>query len=153
MENLIQIIKDSLGAVDFANKYIDICNDYPNFDNGQNLKKAEIKKILDSEKLAFKISGNENCFYKDYDFNSFKLRFLVGYKYGFIDALYNFWNNDSTVRILGGFKTHCESIDPNFEKKVKYRFPISTNEHMAKEIILKIIELHETFINEFSKRF
>ena len=147
------IIKKSLERADFTSLYIDLCNSYSNFDNGKNIKKADIKSFLDKEGLQYKIAGSENCFYRDYDFEKFKLRFLVGYKHGFIDALYNFWNDDFSIRVLGGFKTYCEMTDPDFDQKVKYRFPISCSESMATEIILKVLELHERFLTEFKENY
>tara|TARA_R110000868_G_scaffold409158_1_gene694216 strand:+ start:860 stop:1339 length:480 start_codon:yes stop_codon:yes gene_type:complete len=152
MNNLEKLITDCLQTVNFTNRYIEICNSYPYYDERKNIKKAEIKQILDSENLDFKISGNENCFFKDYEFGDLNMRFLIGYKSGFIDALINFWNEDQTIQLCGGLITYCKYIDEKFSEKVKYRFPISTNQIMAKEIILKVVGLHKDFLYEFDSQ-
>lgn len=142
----------SLQHVDFSQRFIRLCNSYSDYDNRKNIVKSEIQELLKSWDIEFKLTASENCFYKDYKFGEIHFRFLVEYKHGFIDPKYNFWNDSLEIQILGAFQTYCEFVDPSFNEKVDYRFPISTSKEEAQTILSEIIKMHRAFLDALNTR-
>ncbi len=141
----------SLKSSNFTDRYIELCNNFTKYDNSYNLKLKEIRTILEDLKIDFKISGTENCFFRDYTFDNYTYRFLISYKYGFIDTMFTYWNDDGTINVRGGLKKFCEMVDPSFGQKVKYKFPIATSIQEGRAIIDAIVKLHNDYINCYTK--
>lgn len=142
------IIK-SLEQSKFASKYILLCNEYMDVDKGITPKKDELLAILNNLSVSLKFSTQEKLFYKDYDINGNSVRFILPFKYGFIDCSYTIWNNLKGFRFGGSYADFSKMIDENFENKVAYKFPIATSLDGLEAIIKQVLELHSDFLKYY----
>lgn len=147
-----ELIREVLILVNFSERYIQICKSFNDFENGISLNKQAISEILSDADFDLKFSAREKLFYKDYNYKHLNLRFLLPYKYGFIDCMYAFWNEDNTERVRGSFGTMSNLVDQEFSSKVDYKFPIATCEYELKEIINRLVTLHSDFILKFKEK-
>lgn len=147
-----ELIKEVLSKVNFSERFLEICKSYNDFDNGGSFKKQAITDILRDADFDLIYSSREKLFYKDYKYEHINLRYILPYKYGFIDCMYAFWNEDNTERVRGSFGTLSALVDPDFSSKVNHKFPIATCECELKEIIKYLLVLHNDFINKFEEK-
>ena len=154
MNNLTikKIIKLSLEEISFEEQYTLLCKKYNDFENSQNVKSSDVKNILVEMGFLMKSSAKESLFYRDYQFKDFCLRFILSYKYGIIDCSDLYWNEDNSIRIYGGFSSYIEELNSEVKNILKYLSPISTNDKDLKNIILKMISIHISFLYLFSSK-
>lgn len=145
-------VKGILEQIDFAARYIKLCNQFADYDHAMNFNKEDIEEVLNHNEGGFKYSSKEKLFSKDYLFAGFNLRFVIGFKYGFIDGLYAFWSNDEATKLRGGFGTISTIQDPDFESKVAYKFPIASSREELELILNTITQLHHDFISHLEKK-
>ena len=140
-----QIIK-ALGQSNFSEKYTMLCNDFSDIDNGISFKKSDLVNILNDIADNLKYSPREKLFYMDFTISGSSLRYVLPYKYGFIDCSYTIWNDYEGFRFRGSFAKLSKMVDEEFENKVKYKFPIATSLADLQKILIKVINLHKDFI-------
>lgn len=145
-------IIEALEQSNFSSRYINLCNDYTNVDNGATFKKNDLLRILNGLDIDLTYSSNEKLFYKDYEINDSSIRFILPFKYGFIDCSYTIWNILKEFRIGGSFANFSLMIDKAFESKVTYKFPIATSMEDLEFIVKNIIQLHGDFIGYLIKK-
>lgn len=147
-----ELVKESLRSVSFSERYIELCNSYNDFENGGSFKKQTISDILRDTDSQLKYSSREKLYFKDYKYKDINLRFVLPYKYGFIDCMYALWDDDNTERIRGSFATLSSLIDPEFSSKVSHKFPIATCECELKDIINSLLVLHNNFVKMYEEK-
>lgn len=138
-------IIEILNNINFTNRYIVLCNRFSDYNNGLNFTKQEMLAIIDKS-IQLEFSSKEKVFFKDYLIKNFNVRFLLGYKYGFIDCRYWISEGDETI-MNGSFREIALMEDKEFNEKVSYRFPIATSIDDLKYILNKITSLNDEFIN------
>lgn len=144
-------IVDILKSISFDKRYVQICNQFKDFDKGKTLKKIEVEEVLNKLDWDLKYYSKERIFLCDFLFKGFVLRFILPYKYGFIDCQYIFWDEKNNVRFKGGFSDWAIKVDADFESKVSYKFPIVTSEDDLLKTLISLLELHSNFITELKK--
>lgn len=140
-------IKKVIEKIDFANRYATICNSFPNFNNGKAFTKQELLNVFDENNIIMTFRPKEKIFFKEYNDNDYIIRFVVSYKYGFIDCLYLIQKNNNII-INESFRGISLIIDEDFNDKISYRFPIATSLYDLKIILDLILSLNNDFINE-----
>ena len=148
MEEKIKLI---LANVGFADKYINICNAYSQFDNGMNFKKKEVFDAIHACNTVLKYSAPDKSFYEDYDFNANRVRFAMTYKYGFLECFYNVRNDENHQRVMGRFNSIAALQDIDFRSKVAHNFPVATSPEDLKSIVFSLLDLHSAVIQEMEK--
>jgi len=147
-----EAIKRTLINVNFSERYITICNKFTDFNNRKNFKKKELQEILTRMNSDLKYSSRESIFLKDYKFGNITVRIIVPFKSGLIDCTYAIWTEGFKERVNDSFFGIATIEKPDIESKVQgYKFPIATSVDELEIILKEIIELHNNFIDEYSK--
>ncbi|MBP1618615.1 MAG: hypothetical protein H6Q14_2442 [Bacteroidetes bacterium] len=146
------ITKEILIKIQFSEIYIDLCNKYCEFDNGGKFTKKEVESEIIRNELQMTFSSKEKLFYKDYVKNNLSIRFILSYKYGFIECFYTIKNLINSEKIEGRFNTIATLQNVNFNNLVKHKFPIATSLEDLKEILSTILKLHTDFIEKFKEK-
>jgi hypothetical protein len=147
-----QLIIEALIACDFSNRYVELCNKYKDVDNGLGFKKDDLTNILSDEGVELKYSSQEKLFYQDYEQTGNSIRFILPFKYGFIDCSYTIWNTAKNFRLGGSFADFSLMIDDMFETKVAYKFPIACSVEELRIILKYTCQLHNDFITQLKTR-
>ena len=109
-------------------------------------KKDDLLHILNALKTNLKYSSKEKVFYANVMIYGNSLRYILPYKYGFIDCSYTFWNESNNFRIGGSFAEFSLMIDEEFENKVDFKFPIATSLPDLEKILKQVLNLHTDFV-------
>lgn len=144
------LILQHLKNVHFSDRYIKICNEYSQYENGKDFKKNDFNDIGDDRIAKFTYMAKDKSFYQDYLFGKFNARFTFSFKYGFIECFYSFWQDNGAERIDGRFNSIAKLIDNDFESKVKHKFPIATSSEDLKAILTVLLDLNTEVMNTFS---
>lgn len=142
---ILEIVKE----IDFANRYILLCNRFLDFDNGKNFTKQEVLDLLIDIGIEMKFISKEKVFLKDFFINDFTVRLLFSYKHGYIDFRYWIFNDTETI-LNDSFRGVALLQDIKFNEKVSYRFPIATSISDLHKILSKLIKLNNDFIDEIN---
>ena len=62
-----RLIYNVLKEIHFAEKYVELCNSFPNFDNGINFRRSVIITMLEEHNLNMTYASREKLFYTDID--------------------------------------------------------------------------------------
>ena len=146
-----ELIIKALELTKFSNQYTKLCNEFNKVDDGATFKKDDLLKILNNLDCSFRYSAREKLFYQNYSINGNSIRFVLPFKYGFIDCSYTIWNELKKFRIGGSFADFSVMVDENFESNIEYKFPIATSHEDLAEILNAIIQTHNDFIKEFEQ--
>lgn len=140
---------EALERSNFVGRYILLCNGYKDVDNGMTFKKGDLTHALNDFDNNLHYSSKEKLFYQDSLINGNSLRYVLPYKYGFIDCSYTIWNDSNDPRIRGSFAKFSQMVDAEFENKVEYKFPIATSLTDLEKILKQVIDLHTDFLKAF----
>lgn len=144
-------IKKVLKQTSFTDRYAYICNQFDNFDNGKSFKKNELTKLINSYFPDIQYSAKDKSFYKDYNLGTITIRYSVSYKHGYIENFYYIKNSNSDNFIIKRFNGISKIENNNFDKLVKYPFPIATSNEDLEIIFSKIFSIHFDFIENIKK--
>jgi len=145
-----ELILEILREIELDKEYIKLCMSYSNFDGRANLNRKEIEPIIKSYDPDFRYVAKDRTFLKEMTFEEFTVRFFVGYKGGIVDFSYLIWKEGENHNFYQGrLASLAESIDPEFEEKIKYQTPIATSLGDFKEILSKIFSLFSAFEQRF----
>ncbi|MEX1003203.1 MAG: hypothetical protein WDZ35_13880 [Crocinitomicaceae bacterium] len=147
-ENIIEFLKD----VDFSKKYAFICNQYSNFNEGGHFNKKDLSEIFNVLNFDLKYASHDKSFFKDYEFDSFRFRFVLTYKYGFIECFYTFFNG-SDLPFGGRLNDISEWENKNFRSEAEHNFPIATSKEDLYGILSSLFELHSALLDKIEKHF
>lgn len=140
-------IEKTLSDIGFAKRYILLCNKFSDFNNGKNFTKKDIIGIFNKDAFNMEFNSKESLFFKNYVVANLMIRFLFGYKYGFIDCRYWILEYNETL-LNGSFREIALMEDKEFNEKVAYRFPIATSLSDLKDILDSIFNLNDDFISK-----
>lgn len=146
-----EILIEILIKIQFSEIYINLCNKYCEFDNGGKFTKKEVESEIIKRELQMIFSSKEKLFYKDYVKNNLKIRFILSYKYGFIECFYTIQSLINSEKIEGRFNTIATLQNLNFNNLVKHKFPIATSLDDLKEILGIVFDLNNNLILEIEK--
>lgn len=148
-----KLILDILQEIELDKEYVKLCQCYCDFDGRMNLNRKDIEPIIKSYDPDFKYTAKDRTFLKEITFKEYTVRFFVGYKGGIIDFSYLIWKEGENQNFYQGrLASLTESIDPKFEKKVKFQTPIATSLEDFKEILSKIFAIFNLFKYHFERR-
>ncbi|WP_313377317.1 hypothetical protein [Chishuiella sp.] len=138
-----------LNKIDFANRYITLCNNFLDFNNGMNFTKHDVLDVINDNNVDMKFISKEKLFIKDYFIKGFTARLIIGYKNGFIDCMYWIFKNEVTI-LNESFRGVSLLQDTEFNDKVLFRFPIATNIDDLQQILKELLSLNNDFISELN---
>lgn len=141
-----------LNKIDFANRYISLCNNFPDFNNGKNFTKNEVLDVIVDNAVDMKFISKEKLFIRDHFINDFTTRLIIGYKNGFIDCMYWIFENEETI-LNESFRGVSLLQEKEFNEKVLFRFPIATSIEDLQQILKELLLLNNDFISELNKVF
>lgn len=147
-----QLTIEALTECNFSNRYVELCNKYKDVDNGLTFKKDDLTNILSDAGIDLKYSSQEKLFYQDYEQSGNSIRFVLPFKYGFIDCSYTIWSTAKNFRLGGSFADFSLMVDGMFENKVAYKFPIACSVEELRLILKEICLLHNDFIVQLKNR-
>ncbi|MEQ8472939.1 MAG: hypothetical protein RIC35_17225 [Marinoscillum sp.] len=143
------LILDILREIELDKEYEKLCLRYSDFDGRVNLNWKEIEPIINDYDPDFKYVAKDRTFLKEIIFRGFIVRFFVGYYGGIIDFSYLIWKEGENNNFYQGrLASLTETLDPEFEEKVKFQTPIATSLEDFEDILSKIFSLFK----EFQKR-
>lgn len=149
---ITECVFEVLKEINLDVKYIELCQQHNNFDNRYNLKKNEVEPLIKSLDPNFKYLAKDRTFLREVIYQNYMIRFFIDFKGGVIDFSYLIWKegeNDNFHK--GRLATLVESLDPQFESKIKYRTPIATSLSDFEEILYEIFSLFRDFEFRFSE--
>ena len=144
-----EIINKVLKEIHFAQRFTELCNSFPNFDNGINFRKSVIIPILQEHNMNMTYASREKLFYTDIDHKNISIRFSFSTKHGFVEAFYVFRSTDGS-RVLGRFNSIAKIENEDFDNNVKHPFPIATSVEDLKSILDTVFKLHQDFISNLT---
>ena len=137
--------------VDFSNRYMNLCNKFDDFDNGVKFHNNDVANSIAQVNGELRYSSKENLFIKDYSINEINARFILSFKYGFIDCTYAFWTEGFKERLNESLYGIALMLDRDVESKITYKFPIATNMKDLDEIVKEVLEINSEVMEYLSK--
>lgn len=148
-----KLIKEILTDIQFPERYRKLCNQFSDINKGISFRKFEISSVLDGSKADMEYSSKGKFFFKVYYFGQVNLRFILPYKYGFIDCMYIVWDTKSSNRIRGSFAAIALLSVPDFLDWIPNRFPIASSKSELEEIVTSLLYIHQDFLKAMVEKF
>lgn len=147
-----ELILEILKKIELDKEYVKLCQANCYFDDRYNLNRKEIEPIIKSFDPDFKYIAKDKTFLKEINFKEFTVRFFIGFKSGVIGFGYLIWKEGENHNYYkGNLHTLSKQIDPEFDERVEYNFPIATSLEDFKKILSKFFELFESFKQHFEE--
>ena len=147
-ELIIEILKE----IELDKEYVKLCQNFTDFDCSINLNKTEVAPIIKSFDSDFNYIPKDKTFLKETFFKEYSIRFFIGFKNGIIGFGFLVWKEGDINKFYkGNLHTLSKEIDSEFEKKVKYNFPIATSLVDFEQILTKIFSLFRAFEQHFNE--
>ena len=144
-------ILDFFKKTNLPKRYINLCNSFTDYEHAKSPIKKEILDFFKKKEIDLKFSKPDSSFFEDLEIDGFSFRFMLNFKYGLISSLYMLWNDDEVV-IRKNLSNISEELDIDFEKKIKYRYPISTSKEDLEIILNETLNIYKEFKDEFIKQ-
>ena len=145
-----KVVREILVQISFADRYAEICNLHKEYSSCMNVTKNQMQEILLACNFDSEYDLKGKSFHMDYSFDTYQVRLAITYKYGFIECFYTLWGNED--RISGRFNSIASMQDEDFRAKVTHNFPVATSVTDLESILKNILNLHNEFIEQFSKK-
>lgn len=141
-------ILEFFNKINISKRYVDLCNNFSDFENSKTPNKNEVLNILNKNNIDLKYSKQDKIFYENIKINEDNYRFYISVNYGIIASVYMIWNEDKTILNNNSYEI-SEKIDDEILEKIKHRFPIATSEKDLEEILEEILDIYKGFKREF----
>ena len=127
--------------IPFAERYIKLCKQFKDNNNGVTLKSKEIKSF---DFLAhMKVRASEKVVFQDWKKGKINLRLIISYAYGIISCSYVKWQEEETGNESLHFEEIAESALPIDFNRLSIKYPIATDTKSFGIILQELISLHE----------
>lgn len=148
---LKETVKSALDKIQFAERYIELCNGFKDYDDGKSFKKNEVQEVLKRNGFTGNYASSDKSFFTDYVKSGTAVRHTLTYKRGFIECFYSFQNEETKERVIGRFNSIAKMEDENFDDQVLHKFPIATSLEDLEKILAELLQLHNDFMEQFEK--
>ncbi len=145
-EQIIKILQE----IELEKEYIQLCQEYCNFESSANLTRKDVEQIIKSFDPEYKYVARDKTFIKEFLFGELTVRFFIDYKSGLVDFGYLIWKEGENHNYYkGDLVMLIELYSPNFYKNLKYKRPYVSSPEEYKIVLNKLFELLFSFKKKF----